>query len=118
MELDINGPRWQWNEDYPEALATALDHAAGLNWRSIGRRRSIVAVSDAAACPNLKQSAPPPQVSAPVPMQTMSSVWVLDPRTNPRRFMRVLLAAGNESFIDATHGEAMLASQLLAKLKG
>ena len=45
------------------------------------------------------------------------SVMVLDPRTDPERFMRALAAAGNGSFIDATGGETMLASLLLAILK-
>ena len=45
------------------------------------------------------------------------AVMVLDPRTDPERFMRALAVAGNGSFIDATGGETMLASLLLAILK-
>lgn len=88
---------------------TPLDRAAGLNWRFISRRRYIVVVSDAAAYPNREQWAPSSQAFAPVPRQTMLSVWVLDPRMHTRRFMRVLIAAGNASFIDAAHGETVLA---------
>ena len=116
LEPNMRDPRWRRNEDYPEALATALDHAAGLNWRSISRRRYIVVISDAAAYPDREQSAlRTAQSFSAVPGQTVSSVRVLDPRTNPERFMRAL--AGNGSFIDATHGETMLASLLLAILK-
>ena len=92
--------------------------AAGLNWRSVSRRRYIVVVSDAAAYPEREQSALPTALSfSSVEGQTVSAVWVLDPRTNLERFMRALAAAGNGSFIDATHGETMLASRLLAILK-
>ena len=118
LEPSMRDPRWRRNEDYPEALATALDHAAGLNWRSISRRRYIVVVSAAAAYPDREQSPlRTAQSFSAVPGQTVSSVWVLDPRTNPERFMRALAAAGNGSFVDATHGETMLASLLLAILK-
>ena len=115
---NMNDPRWRRNEDYPEALATALDRATGLNWRSVSRRRYIVVVSDAAAYPDREQAAlRTAQSFASVPGQTVSSVMVLDPRTDPERFMRALAAAGNGSFIDATGGETMLASLLLAILK-
>ena len=118
LEPNMRDPRWRQNEDYPEALATALQQAAGLNWRSISRRRYIVVVSDAAAYPDREQSALlTAQTFAATPGQTVSAVWVLDTRTNPERFMRALAAAGNGSFIDATHGETMLASLLLAILK-
>ena len=110
LEPSMSEPRWRQNEDYPEALATALQQAAGLNWRSISRRRYIVVVSDAVAYPDREQSAlGTVQTFAAVPGQTVSAVWVLA-RTNPERFMRELAAAANESFIDATHCETMLAS--------
>ena len=47
----------------------------------------------------------------------MSVVMVLHPRADPSRFMKSLVAAGNGSFIDATRGETMLASLLLAILE-
>ena len=118
LQPNTNDPRWRRNEDYPEALATALQQAAGLNWRSVSRRRYIVVVSDAAAYPEREQSAlRTAQSFRSVEGQTLSAAWVLDPRTNPERFMRALAAAGNGSFIDATHGETMLLSLLLAILK-
>ena len=75
-------------------------------------------VSDAAAYPEREQSALRSQTFAPVPRQTVLPVWVLDPQRHTRRFMRVLIAAGNGSFINATHSETILASLSLAVLNG
>lgn len=54
------------------------------------------------------------QSLASVPGHTVSAVRVLDPRTDQEPFTRTTAAAGNESFIDATHGETMLSSLLLS----
>ena len=105
------------NANDPEALATALDRAVRLNWRSVSRRRYIVVVSDAPAYPDREQSAlRTAQSFASVPGQTVSGV-VPFPDTSPERFMRALAAAGNGSLIDATRGESMMASLLLVILK-
>ena len=86
LEPNMRDPRWRRNEDYPEALATALNHAAGLNWRSISRRRYIAVISDVAAYPDREQSAlRTAQSFAPLLGQTVSSVRMLDPRTNPEK---------------------------------
>ena len=101
-----------------EAIATALDRAVGMNWRSVSRRRYIVVVSDAPAYPDREQSAlRTAQSFASVTGQTVSGVVVPFPDTSPERFMRALAAAGNGSLIDATRGESMMASLLLVILK-
>lgn len=115
---NMNDPRADRNSDYPEALATALDRAVALNWRPVSRRRYIVVVSDASAYPEREAAAIQAARSfASVEGQTVSTVMVLDPRTDPTYFMRALADAGNGSFVDATGGETMLASLLLAILK-
>ena len=118
LEPNMNDPRAQRNQDRPEAIATALDRAVRLNWRSVSRRRYIVVVSDAPAYPDREQSAlRTAQSFASVTGQTVSGVVVPFPDTSPERFMRALAAAGNGSLIDATRGESMMASLLLVILK-
>ena len=115
---NMNDPRSRRNQDRPEALATALERAVRLNWRSVSRRRYIVVVSDAPAYADREQAAlRTAQSFASVQGQTVSAVMVPFPDTSPERFMKSLVAAGNGSFIDATRGETMLASLLLAILK-
>ena len=117
LEPNMNDPRAQRNQDRPEAVATALDRAVRLNWRSVSRRRYIVVVSDAPAYPEREQSAlRKAQSFASLPRQTVSGVVVPFPDTSPERFMRAP-AAGNGSLIDATRGESMMASLLLVILK-
>jgi len=118
LEPNMNDPRAQRNQDRPEAIATALDRAVALNWRSVSRRRYIVVVSDAPAYPDREQSAlRTAQSFASVTGQTVSGVVVPFPDTSPERFMRALAAAGNGRLIDATRGESMMASLLLVILK-
>ena len=118
LKPNMNDPRGRRNQDIPEALAAALERAARLNWRSVSKRRYIVVVTDAPPYPETEQSAlRTAQSFTSVSGQTVSVVMVLHPNADPRRFMRSLAAAGNGSFIDATRGETMLASLLLAILK-
>ena len=118
LEPNMNDPRAQRNQDRPEAIASALDRAVGMNWRSVSRRRYIVVVSDAPTYPDREQSAlRTAQSFASVTGQTVSGVVVPFPDTSPERFMRALAAAGNGSLIDATRGESMMASLLLVILK-
>ena len=115
LEPNVNDSRGWRNQDIPEALATALDRAAGLNWRSVSRRQYIVVVTDAPPYPEWEQvPLRTAQSFASVPGQTVSTVMVLHPRADPEQFMGSLATAGNDSFIDATHGETMLTSLLLA----
>ena len=118
LEPNMNDPRGRRNQDIPEALATALERAASLNWRSVSQRRYIVVVTDAPPYPEREQATLRTARSfASRPGQTVSAVMVLHPSANPDRFMRSLAAAGNGSFIDARGGETMIASLLLAILK-
>ena len=115
---NMNDPRSRRNQDRPEALATALDRAARLNWRSVSQRRYSVVVTDAPPYPDREQATLRTARSfASLPGKTVSVVMVLHPSADPERFMRSLAAAGNGSFIDARGGETIVASLLLAILK-
>ena len=115
LEANVNDPRGRRNQDTPEALATALDRAAGLIWRSVSQRRYIVVVADAPRYAEREQAAlRMAQSFASVLRQTVSTVMALLPGADPERFMRSLATAGNGSFVDARGGETMLASLVTA----
>ena len=117
LEPGMRDPRDGKNEDYPEALATALDRAVALNWRSVSRRRDIIVVTDAPAYPEKEEAAlRTAQSFAAVEGRQVSTVMAERGRGGPEPFLRRLATAGQGQFVDASGGDSMIASVLLAIL--
>ena len=117
LEPNMRDPRARENRDYPEALATALDRAVALNWRSVSRRRYIIAVTDAPAYPEKEAAAlRTAQAFAAVEGRQISAVMAERGLGGPEPFLRKLARTGRGQFVDASGGESMIASVLLAIL--
>jgi len=101
------------NEDFPEALDTALAQAIALNWRAESERRYIIVVTDAPAYPH-KETAAIQRAGdfARSGNQFVSTVMV--ERYDAESFLRQLAGQGRGQFVNAVGGQSMLASVLLA----
>lgn len=123
LEPNMRDPWARRNSDYPEALATALEHATGLNWRSESERQHIVVVTDNAAYRDRERAAiGAAQRFAGQQGRQVSTVranFVDDRRARQAadRFLRQLAVAGQGQFVDAAGGESMIGSLLLAILE-
>jgi len=117
LEPNMRDPRRRWNSDYPEALAAALDRAVALSWRPVSKRRYIIVVTDAPAYPEKEQAAlATARTFAATGGQRVSAVMAWRGQDNPEPFLRKLARAGEGRFVDASGGESMIASVLLAIL--
>lgn len=122
LEPNMRDPRANQNRDYPEALAAALDHATGLNWRAESERQYIVVITDNAAYPDKEsaaiRSAQLFSGGAGRQVSTVRANFTEDKnaRQAADRFLRQLAVAGNGQFVDAAGGESMIGSLLLAIL--
>lgn len=122
LEPNMGDPRAERNRDYPEAVATALEHATGLNWRSESERHYIVVVTDNAAYPEREATAV--QIAQRFASQDGQQVSTVRANFVPDqaawqaadRFLRQLAVAGRGQFVDAAGGESMVGSLLLAIL--
>ena len=104
-------------------MATALEHATGLNWRSESERQHIVVVTDNAAYRDRERAA----IGAAQrfagqhgrQVSTVRANFVDDRRARQAadRFLRQLAVAGQGQFVDAAGGESMIGSLLLAILE-
>lgn len=113
----MRDPLARSNRDYPEDLAKALSQATGLSWRPASKRRYIIVVTDAPAYPEEQGYAlQTARAFAAVEDQHVSAVMAWDGPGKPRPFLQQLAAAGQGQFVDASGGESMLASVLLAIL--
>ncbi len=117
LEPNMGDPRSSHNRDYPEALARALDRAVALNWRTVSRRRYIIAVTDAPAYPEEEADAlKTARTFAAVEGRQVSAVMAERGLGGPEPFLRELARTGRGQFVDASGGESMIASVLLAIL--
>ena len=113
-------PRARRNTDGPEAVATAVERAVSLNWRTKSKRRYVIAVTDNAAYPSRESAALRAAESfASTEGQFVSAVRANFPQAKPDRdaadrFLRQLAQSGRGQFIDAAGGESMIGSLLLA----
>ncbi len=108
------------NSDGPEAVATAVERAVALDWRSESKRRYVIAVTDNAAYPSRESAA----LRAAQSFASTEGQFVSTVRANfaqnqslqdsADRFLRQLAQAGRGQFIDAAGGESMIGSLLLA----
>ena len=123
LEPNMRDPRADRNTDGPEALATALEHATGLNWRPASERKHIVIVTDNSAYRDRELAAiQAAQGFSAGDGQQVSTVRANLPgdrqaREAADRFLRHLAIAGKGPFVDAAGGESMVGSLLLAILQ-
>ncbi len=105
------------NKDFPEAVALALDEAVRLNWRAVSQRRYIIVVTDNPAYPEkVGASMQTARAFASAGGQHVSTVMANTSGENARPFLTDLAAAGNGEFVNASGGESMIASLLMAIL--
>ena len=101
------------NEDWEEALDTALAEAVAMNWRPTSEKRYIIVIADAPAYPHKVASAQQRARNfASTGNQFVSTVMV--GRNDAKRFLRDLAEAGMGQFVNDVGGQSMIASVLLA----
>ena len=120
LEANMRDPQADWNRDYPEALARALETATRFSWRTESERQYIVVVSDNAAYPDREiaaiQAAQRFSGSAGRQVSAVRANFVDDrqARRAADRFLQQLASAGKGQFVDAAGGESIIGSLLLA----
>ena len=108
------------NEDYPEAVALALDEAIAMPWRKQAQKRIIVLITDNPAYPErISYSLRRAEEFAQTPGQQVSTVLVItqnDPKIYEpaRQFLAKLARKGKGEAVKA--GGSMTATLLLALL--
>ena len=115
-------PRADRNNDGPEMVATALEWAVGMNWRTASQQRYVIVVTDNAAYPEKVSSA----LRTARSFSSSDGQFVSSVRANftqnradrqaADQFLRQLASAGKGEFVDAAGGESMIGSVLLAIL--
>ena len=116
----MRDPLTYQNQDGPEAVAMALQHAVGMSWRSDSERRYIIVITDNSAYEEK-------EADAMATARRFSSkkdhyVSTVRANTNPfdpytaLEFLQRLAEIGGGNFVDAAGGESVLSSVLLAVL--
>jgi len=122
MTPGMNDPRSHRNNDSPEAVTTALEHAIDMSWRPESERRYVIVITDNASYPDREDDA----MSAAAEFSSQNNQHVSAVRANPNvteeaqlaalRFLQDLSEAGKGNYVDAAGGESILGSVLLAIL--
>ena len=109
------------NTDRPEAVASALESAIGMSWRSESEKRYIVVItdnpayrdrtSDALASARSFSSKNQHHVSS-----VLAHYYGAEDLEETQRFLMQLAESGNGEYVDAGGGESVLSSILLAIL--
>jgi len=117
---NMSDPGAHRNEDQPEAVAAALERAAGMSWRSEGEDRYIIVITDNPAYPNRRDAAMQMARTfagrANHHVSTVLANYYSDEIEGTMQFLQVLADAGRGNYVDAAGGESMLSTILLAIL--
>ena len=106
------------NPDPAEAVVMALERARDLSWRSIAQRRFIVVVTDAPSYAERRNDAMAIASGfARNDGHYVATVLVNTNNPGAGRFLEDLASSGGGEFVNATQGQSMLSSLLIAVVR-